>query len=205
MEKLPELRVGSRPEKKAVLHLDVDGVLIMFSETRTIDFYKCHPRGFPARRVEDFLVWADANFEVRWLTCWAMRGRMDEELRVELSNILGADIPTHWDNPMDWAYTYTNVPKGTVVDGHTCNTNKVNGLDFTEKRPWFWMDDEQFERRFMPVEFQDRLIQTNSSADKNALMISAKKIYAQCMRMGAIIDYPSFAAYVPGVSKYPKK
>lgn len=175
--------------KKAVLYLDVDGVLIQWRQDRTREFYRCHPRGHGARRVSDFIMWADKNFEVRWLTCWAMCGKMRLEMLTELRNILDTpELPDTWDNPMDWANTHTNVPKGHRVDGVCCDTNKVNGIDLTETRPWFWLDDEDFERIFMPAHFQNRLIKTDCSVDRNGLLAATREM---CIRLGW--KFPHFA------------
>lgn len=116
-------------KKKAVLYLDVDGVLIQWRQDRTREFYMCHPRGFPARRVSDFLEWIDKHFEVRWLTAWTLCGKMHPDTLAELRNVLDADVPDYWDNPRDWY----NGPD--VVD-----IGKVRGLILTKNVLGFgWM------------------------------------------------------------------
>jgi len=146
---------------KPILYLDVDGVLIQFREDRTRLHYEYHMGGFPANRVGDFIQWADRNFEVRWLTCWAMHGAMNEHAHEKLQAITWETIP-NWDNPKSWAAT----------------GDKTRGIDFDDPRPWFWLDDEtKHDRPLLPEKFGDRLIKTNSSVDPDALLYSAREMY----------------------------
>lgn len=164
---------------KPILYLDVDGVLISFREDRTRLHYEMHRGGFPAQRVGQFIDWVDRNFEVRWLTAWAINGSMKEESRLRLSAILWHDIPESWVNPLPWW------------------NNKVEGIDFKEVRPWFWMDDEQSEadNEMVPRDGPN-FIHTNSSKDEFALVKSSITLYTRVHRLSGIstVEYPIFVA-----------
>jgi len=160
---------------KPVLYLDVDGVLIQFREDRTRLHYEMHKGGFPANRVGDFLKWADENFEVRWLTSWAMHGVMRPERKLALEAILWETLP-NWDNPLSWA-----------------SGEKVDGIDYKDPRTWFWVDDEtKRDRPLLPENYGNRLIKTNSSVNPNALCYTALELYYR--RGMCNIAYPEFAS-----------
>lgn len=160
---------------KPVLYLDVDGVLIQFREDRTRLHYQMHKGGFPAERVGDFIRWANANFEVRWLTSWAMCGAMRPVVKTQLEAILWESVP-NWVNPKGWR-----------------SGEKVDGIDFDDPRPWFWLDDEtKRDRPLLPEQFRNNLIKTNSSVDPKALLRSALAIWG--LLSGTEYE-PSFPAW----------
>jgi hypothetical protein len=161
-------------------------VLIQFRQDRTRLFWECHPRGFPARRVEDFLKWIDKNFEVRWLTAWAIWGTMNPDSHERLCAILDCDVPKTWDNPMPWA--------NPIIEHSVelLDIGKVRGIDLTERRPWFWLDDEEFERQFLPEEHRHRLLQTDSSEDRNALIVAA-------MKLSELVPETTFPQFTTGI------
>lgn len=162
---------------KPILYLDVDGVLIRFREDRTRMHYEMHKGGFPANRVGDFLKWIDENFEVRWLTCWAMRGMLNDYSKTRLEAILWETIPD-WHNPKSWAGT----------------GEKVLGIDYDDTRAWFWLDDEtKRDRPLLPEQYRNRLIKTNSSVNPNALLYSSLALYYRLMERDVHIMFPEFA------------
>lgn len=163
--------------RKPILYLDVDGVLIQFREDRTMLHYENHKRGFPAERVGDFLRWADANFEIRWLTSWASWGHMRPEVKVDLEAILWESVG-EWVNPKSWGGT----------------GEKTRAIDYEETRQWFWLDDEtKHDRPLLPEKFRDRLIKTDSSIDPKALMRSALELYGRLLTSETPVEFPRFA------------
>lgn len=113
---------------KPVLYLDVDDTILIFPQDRDREWWKVFPRGAPAPYVKEFLEWARANFEVRWLTMWAMRGWMHDELVEQLAGLLHVpvELVQGCDNPLEH------------------NGFKPNGVNWAEHaagRRWFWVED----------------------------------------------------------------
>lgn len=105
---------------RAVLYLDVDDTIVSWQGGS--------PSGGPGAR--EFLEWALARFEVRWLTTWAPSGRMDERLLKDLSKM--TKLPKErlrGIRGLDWE-------GGSKLDGIAWLEHLVMG------RPFIWIEDD---------------------------------------------------------------
>jgi hypothetical protein len=108
-------------DPRPVLYLDLDDTLVCWRGG--------HPQGAPGAR--DFLRWALAHFEVRWLTTWCPDGEMKEHLLNDLADLLHEDPTTlKHIRGFDWA----------------ASESKLNGIAWLEHlvlgRPFFWLEDD---------------------------------------------------------------
>ena len=105
-------RSGKKLNKDKVdLYLDMDGVLVSLSKERCRNYPTLVPDA------HEFLEWAQANFNVLYLTCWT-----DKDFKgFECSRGLPKFIIMEWR------------------DGIHGFFNKVNGIDTTRK--FFWLED----------------------------------------------------------------
>lgn len=104
-----------------MLYLDIDDTLVTWAAA--------HPAAAPGAR--EFVVWALARFEVRWLTTWCPTGEMPESLLHDLARMLDVE-PVHLRHirGFDWDAT----------------DSKLNGIAWLEhvvqRRPFLWVEDE---------------------------------------------------------------
>jgi hypothetical protein len=108
-------------EPRPVLYLDLDDTLIAWDTGG--------PRGAPG--AHEFMLWALAHFEVRWLTTWCPSGTMGESLLDDLARMLRIPIEEFRDiRGCEWE----------------ASGSKLNGITWMEhlvlNRPFVWLEDE---------------------------------------------------------------
>jgi hypothetical protein len=143
-----------RSDPPTVLYLDVDDTLINWAN------YEAKP----ARGMREFLEWALARFEVRWLTRRCPSGEMPGWLVEELCGMAG--LPAERLMPV----------RG--VDWESCES-KINGIAWLEHlvlgRPFLWVEDDngvgEPELRFLERHgVRERYHHCNVSMDPDALL-----------------------------------
>ncbi len=164
-ESAPETSVLGDDERP-VLYLDVDDTLLIFPPGRDREWWKVFPRGAPSPGVREFLGWARANFEVRWLTMWAMRGVMHPKSVERLATLLQVPLALveGCDNPLEHG--------GFKTQG-------INWDEHRAGREWFWVEDENSERErevLRAMQAEDRFILTRSSHSPTALVRAMRTI-----------------------------
>jgi hypothetical protein len=107
-------------DPRPVLYLDLDDTLVCWRGG--------HPRAAPGAR--DFVRWALARFEVRWLTTWCPDGEMADSLLLDLARLLEVQPSTlRHIRGFDWA----------------ASESKLNGIAWLEHlvlgRPFVWLED----------------------------------------------------------------
>ena len=118
--------------KPAILYLDVDEVIIRQVHTR--EEHQVHVRnglwkGIPAPGAKEFLEFILPWFEVRWLTSWAGRGRMNARDAAYLEKAIGLPMRVFHSviqNPLGW---------------RNGDLGKPQGIDFADPRPAVWVED----------------------------------------------------------------
>lgn len=115
---------------KPVLYLDVDDTILMFPPWRDKAWWDANKGGAPAPKTKEFLEWAAEHCEVRWLTCWAMSGVIQEAKLNELARILGVPVSliSNFSNPLPWG-------------GKRGKLNGINWDEHEEGREWAWVED----------------------------------------------------------------
>lgn len=115
---------------KPILYLDIDDTLLMWSESRTREWWAEHPDGEAAPLTKEFLEWAAQTCEVRWLTSWAMSGTMRDTRLEKLVRLF--DVPESmllaFDNPLRWG-------------GKRGKLEGINWDEVLEGREWAWVED----------------------------------------------------------------
>lgn len=147
---------------RPVIYLDVDGTILRHPEGESHTWWLANPGGGPANMVREFLEWARANCDVRWLTAWAPRGVMGAEGEAKLAKCLRvpAELLQGFENPLPWFGEYDSKVAAINWDEH------FNG------RPWVWIEDEMIERERVAMTARgcmSHFILTESSKDPNAL------------------------------------
>ena len=139
---------GTEPiQKPRVMYLDVDDSIIVWTN-------KVH--GFAAPMADKFIEWALQHFEVRWLTMWCPSGKLSQEGAEELSYRFNSKIqPDVFRN---------------IVNPKQFISNKTEGIDFTDPRPWVWVEDGmvsyeklEMERRGMTENFYPTNVSKNAA------------------------------------------
>jgi hypothetical protein len=115
---------------KPIIYIDVDDTLIRYPRQETRAWWNANPHGVAAPGAGDFLTWAVAHCDPRWLTSWCPSGTMDPSIGVpRLAKLLGIPESTiaRIYNPMHWIHS------------------KVEGIDWEMHyagREWAWIEDE---------------------------------------------------------------
>lgn len=152
----------SRPGGPSLLYLDVDGVLLRdVPPPGTGPEARAWPRD-AAPGAAEFLHWAVDRFRVRWLTAWAPDGELTGADAERLARLLGV-------RP-----ALLRSIQGTPWSG-----TKLDGIDFLEPRPWWWVDDRVSEaelRVLRMLKREDRWIECRSDRDPGALERVRKRL-----------------------------
>jgi len=141
---------------KPVLYLDVDGVLWDVAEDGTF-------KG--SNGLESFMNFALENFEVRWLTSWALEGYIREDRLPQLENFTKLSLET-WKQ---------------VCPSMKWRENKTEAIDWEEHfygRPFVWIEDGLLDEELIflsELNYLDCYIHTDVFEDPDAL-IKAHKI-----------------------------
>lgn len=149
---------------KPILFLDVDDTMI------------AHPKGVAGTAAAEFLRWAQAHFEVRWLTMWAVSGTVNEEYVSDLARILKVSEAEIRSIHNPHAFPVWNNPFDTNWRDKSHSIRKM--LLETPTRDWGWVEDPYTtpsEREFIS-EHPDRYFETSCSADPHALIRTAQKL-----------------------------
>ncbi len=107
--------------RRPVLYLDLDDTLIAWQDGQ--------PRA--ADGAHEFLSWALATFEVRWLTTWCPSGEMEPSLLADLARMVR--MPTEVlerVRGVEWS------EEGSKLDGVAWLEHLVGG------RPFVWLEDD---------------------------------------------------------------
>jgi len=107
---------------KPILYLDLDDTILN--------------GGMPVHNSQAFFEWVTKHFELRWLTLWIPNGIMDDDQAGVLSQRFGGKIPPaefqKYNNPL-------SIERKDERGGWSYH--KTNGIDFTETRPWAWVEN----------------------------------------------------------------
>lgn len=144
---------------KPVLYLDVDDTPIRYPGRETAAWWEQYPSGKAADGAGDFIRWAVANCEVRWLTAWCCSGAMQDGGAERLAGMLDVDVEILREihNPMPWV---------------RYKTEAVNFIEHRAGRPWIWVEDELLREERDTLRARGALgnfLLTNSSEDPTAL------------------------------------
>ncbi len=149
------------------LYIDIDDVLLRFPATADEAWAKKYPFGEPARGAKEFLEWSVKHFGVvRWLTCWALDGRLEEKDVLKLSNIFQV-------NP---------VLLRNIIGRRCSANNKSMGITPTYYHETsVWVEDNLLavEKQFLIGRPDVNYIYTNTSEDPDALIKTWNKIAEQ--------------------------
>ncbi len=152
---------------RPVLYLDVDDTILMFPPWRDRAWWEANKGGAPANGVREFLEWARATCEVRWLTAWCTSGKLKPEGVTRLATLLKVPeaLIAGCDNPLGW---------GIV--------NKTEGIDWSEVdagREWAWVEDGINDSEMAVLKgrhVEDRYYHTNASTNPDALLVTLQKL-----------------------------
>jgi len=106
---------------KPILFLDIDGVLWTYSDL-------C-PIAGPAEGLKELWPWARKNFEIYWLTAWAVnRTEMPKDVAIRLWKYTGLPVNETIDCPVaPWLYYKSEGVEAVIGDSD---------------RQWLWLEDE---------------------------------------------------------------
>lgn len=139
------------------MYLDVDDSILIWSDKSN---------GFGAPKVAEFIVWALEHFEVRWLTMWAVSGRMNKEGAQELHYRLAHKISE---------FTLMN----EIYNPNGFSGLKTDAIDFDDSRPWVWVEDRIAGGEYEVLtnrKLLDRFYRTNVSVNSIALQATWNKL-----------------------------
>jgi hypothetical protein len=153
--------------EKPVLYLDLDDTLIS---------WEGGPHAAPGAR--EFVVWALARFEIRWLTTWCPGGEMEDPLLGDLCKML--QLPAEELRAIrgfEWP-----------EDG-----SKLNGLAWLEHlvlgRPFIWLEDDYgFTERERSFLVQNRLINSYRHCNVTEDPHSLRRVHSSLQRWLADLE-----------------
>jgi hypothetical protein len=140
-----------------VLYLDIDGVLLRRRHSGMFDGFEMAPGCL------DFLRWATARFQCRWLSTRCRQGWPDGSRRA--FRLAGAPL----DDPQ-WAAFRLIEPAAWTMD-------KTEAIDPTSE--FWWLDDDPTERDLNWLRAhhrEDRLIRVSSDFDDRALIVARSEL-----------------------------
>ena len=149
---------------KPVLYLDVDGVL--WDLPRDQQGHICSDQPCGARGIQEFIEFVLENFEARWCTAWALRGRMYADGLERLAEYTG--ISSHL-----WAQVFPS--RGWLHHKHEC----IDAEEHREGRLFVWVEDDltQPEHQWLRGnDWQDRYFYTDVFEDPDALLKTLEKL-----------------------------
>lgn len=151
-------------DSRPICYVDVDDTLLRFDSSSP-----AHEIGLAAPYASEFILWALEHFEVRWLTMWCPCGILEEPRAKELSALFGGKVTTAQflgiTNPRNF------FTKDSIL--------KTNGIDFTETRPWVWIEDNLLKSEIAVLDehkMYNRWVRCNVSKSPNALYLAWKSI-----------------------------
>lgn len=168
-----------------VLYLDVDDTLLMFPQNAPKAWWLANPQGAAAPGAADFLRWALATFEVRWLTMWCCSGVMHPEQQERLARMCGME-------PAELA------PIVGRPFGQGERLWKIDGIDWAEHhagREWYWVEDDLPPDELAYLDsrsLRHRYIRCNVSRDPKALM------HAMADLQWRMQQHPALSRAAPG-------
>jgi hypothetical protein len=107
---------------KPILYLDLDDTILN--------------GGMPVHNSQAFFEWVVKHFEMRWLTAWIPNGIMDDYQAYVLSQRFDGKIP-----PTEFQKYNNPMPIERDDERGGSSYHKTNGIDFTETRPWAWVEN----------------------------------------------------------------
>jgi hypothetical protein len=141
------------------MFLDIDDTILDFN-IKTKEEFDALPFGIkPANGAREFLLWCAQHFEVRWCTCWTLRGDL-------------------WPDDLDKLASAFNLSKKMLASFANPNgwrENKTESFDWPEieaGRDFVWIEDGILSRELEILETKgllDSFIRTNSTEDPNAI------------------------------------
>jgi hypothetical protein len=144
-------------ETLTFLYLDIDGVLVRRRHSGMFDTFELAPGCL------EFLEWATARFQCRWLSTRCRQGWPDGSRRA--FRLAGAPL----DEPR-WAVLDLIQPAGWSV-------RKIEAID--PKSDFWWIDDDPTDddRAWLRAHRrQDRLIEVSSDHDPKALVTAQSRL-----------------------------
>jgi hypothetical protein len=156
-------------QKPRVMYLDMDDTLLVW----TSDIH-----GYAAPKAAEFLQWAMEHFEVRWLTMWCPDGRMEESQTEELS--------------YRFNYKLDKSVFSTIYNPTSFINSKCEGIDFSDPRPWVWVEDGVMPKERMELNNRNLMgnfYSTNVTHNRVVLQSTWRKI-AERFELPHPVTYP---------------
>lgn len=142
--------------KPRIAYLDIDDTLLVWTNDHA---------GWAAPRADQFLIWLNEHFEIRWLTMWCPIGYLDEEKAQELS--------MRFNHKIDPAFFLS------IRNPNSFKSLKTDAVDFIESRPWVWIEDALLGNEYLILDKQlarNKFYKTNVSHDIVALQSTWRRL-----------------------------
>lgn len=150
---------------RPLLYLDIDGTLLL-RRPQTDAFQDAYE---PDPDALDFLTWAAARFECRWLSTRCRNGSADGALRAFRFALGAASLPP------DWRAVLGGIPASGW------SALKLEGIALAHPAGWWWVDDAPEEadlRRLAELGLEERLIRLDHG-DPHALRRVRERLEGQ--------------------------